>query len=105
MPRKWQRRRAHLLRLAGWLPPRLKSGQQWDAPNGWAPLQWVAAEGLQSIMGRMTWQWRSLALLTMCGTPTSREKLVEKLPTSTCRNRRWRRANIPFRTALAGPAA
>lgn len=22
------------------------TGQQWDAPNGWAPLQWVALEGL-----------------------------------------------------------
>ena len=24
-----------------------KSGQQWDAPNGWAPLQWMAYKGLQ----------------------------------------------------------
>ena len=24
------------------------SGQQWDAPNGWAPLQWVAYEGLRN---------------------------------------------------------
>lgn len=23
------------------------SGQQWDAPNGWAPLQWFAVKGLQ----------------------------------------------------------
>lgn len=23
------------------------SGQQWDAPNGWAPLQWIAVEGLK----------------------------------------------------------
>jgi alpha,alpha-trehalase len=23
-----------------------KSGQQWDAPNGWAPLQWMAWKGL-----------------------------------------------------------
>jgi len=22
------------------------SGQQWDAPNGWAPLQWIAYKGL-----------------------------------------------------------
>lgn len=22
------------------------TGQQWDAPNGWAPLQWIAVEGL-----------------------------------------------------------
>ena len=26
----------------------LRSGQQWDAPNGWAPLQWMAYKGLYS---------------------------------------------------------
>ena len=25
----------------------INSGQQWDCPNGWAPLQWVAFSGLQ----------------------------------------------------------
>ncbi len=25
-----------------------ESGQQWDSPNGWAPLQWVAIEGLRA---------------------------------------------------------
>jgi alpha,alpha-trehalase len=25
----------------------LRTGEQWDAPNGWAPLQWVAIAGLQ----------------------------------------------------------
>jgi alpha,alpha-trehalase len=24
------------------------SGQQWDAPNGWAPLQWVAVEAFRN---------------------------------------------------------
>ena len=24
------------------------SGQQWDAPNGWAPLQWIAVKGLEN---------------------------------------------------------
>jgi alpha,alpha-trehalase len=24
------------------------SGQQWDAPNGWAPLQWIAFVGLKN---------------------------------------------------------
>ncbi|MEO6133056.1 MAG: trehalase family glycosidase, partial [Saprospiraceae bacterium] len=23
------------------------TGQQWDAPNGWAPLQWITYEGLK----------------------------------------------------------
>ncbi|MEJ2458712.1 MAG: trehalase family glycosidase, partial [Novosphingobium sp.] len=25
----------------------LRTGQQWDAPNGWAPLQWIAIAGLE----------------------------------------------------------
>lgn len=25
----------------------ISSGQQWDAPNGWAPLQWLTAKGLE----------------------------------------------------------
>lgn len=25
-----------------------ESGQQWDAPNGWAPLQWIAIKGLRN---------------------------------------------------------
>ena len=25
----------------------INTGQQWDAPNGWAPLQWIAIEGLR----------------------------------------------------------
>ena len=24
------------------------TGQQWDAPNGWAPLQWMAIVGLEN---------------------------------------------------------
>ncbi|WP_246165629.1 alpha,alpha-trehalase [Sphingomonas ginsengisoli (ex An et al. 2013)] len=25
----------------------MNSGQQWDCPNGWAPLQWIAVAGLR----------------------------------------------------------
>jgi alpha,alpha-trehalase len=25
------------------------TGQQWDAPNGWAPLQWIAYKGLKQM--------------------------------------------------------
>ncbi|MGH8284491.1 MAG: alpha,alpha-trehalase TreA, partial [Steroidobacteraceae bacterium] len=25
----------------------VRTGQQWDAPNGWAPLQWIAVKGLR----------------------------------------------------------
>jgi alpha,alpha-trehalase len=38
--------RAHLLWPGGLVTSTVASGQQWDAPNGWAPLQWLAIEGL-----------------------------------------------------------
>jgi len=37
----------HLLQAGGITTTPVFSGQQWDAPNGWAPLQWVAFEGLR----------------------------------------------------------
>jgi len=37
----------HLLRQGGWVTTEIHSGQQWDAPNGWAPLQWIAFVGLK----------------------------------------------------------
>lgn len=33
------------LRPGGFVTTGVESGQQWDAPNGWAPLQWMAIEG------------------------------------------------------------
>lgn len=37
-----------LLRAGGLLATGDTTGQQWDAPNGWAPLHWVAIEGLRA---------------------------------------------------------
>jgi alpha,alpha-trehalase len=39
--------RAQLLRAGGLLTSTVSTGEQWDAPNGWAPLQWIAIEGLR----------------------------------------------------------
>jgi alpha,alpha-trehalase len=38
---------AELLAPGGLLTSQRKTGEQWDAPNGWAPLQWVAVAGLR----------------------------------------------------------
>jgi alpha,alpha-trehalase len=35
-----------LLKPGGLVTTTIESGQQWDAPNAWAPLQWVAVRGL-----------------------------------------------------------
>ena len=34
------------LKPGGFVTTQITSGQQWDAPNGWAPLQWLAIRGL-----------------------------------------------------------
>jgi alpha,alpha-trehalase len=36
-----------LLMAGGIVTTPLDTGQQWDAPNGWAPLQWIAVAGLR----------------------------------------------------------
>lgn len=38
--------KAQLLKGGGIVTTTIHSGQQWDAPNGWAPLQWIAVRGL-----------------------------------------------------------
>jgi alpha,alpha-trehalase len=35
------------LRAGGFVTTLIRSGQQWDAPNGWPPLQWMAMEGVR----------------------------------------------------------
>jgi alpha,alpha-trehalase len=37
-----------LLDVGGLATTLVESGQQWDAPNGWAPLQWIAVVGLRN---------------------------------------------------------
>ncbi|HEV7706307.1 MAG TPA: alpha,alpha-trehalase TreF [Gemmatimonadaceae bacterium] len=37
-----------LLRGGGFVTTRDVSGQQWDAPNGWPPLEWLAIEGVRA---------------------------------------------------------
>jgi alpha,alpha-trehalase len=39
--------RRDLLKPGGIVTTPLDTGQQWDAPNGWAPLQWIAVEGFR----------------------------------------------------------
>ncbi|TKD51313.1 alpha,alpha-trehalase TreF [Sphingomonas baiyangensis] len=37
---------ARLIAPGGLRTTLVRTGQQWDSPNGWAPLQWIAADGL-----------------------------------------------------------
>lgn len=40
--------RRRLLAPGGFATSEIESGQQWDRPNGWAPLQWLAVEGFEA---------------------------------------------------------
>ncbi len=39
--------KARLLQQGGIVTTNISSGQQWDAPNGWPPLQWIAVSGFR----------------------------------------------------------
>ncbi len=68
-----------LLKDGGLLTTNYDSGQQWDAPNGWAPLQWMAIKGLRNyghdqLAGQIKERWVSLNVKVFKNTG----KLMEK---------------------------
>ena len=70
---------AQLLREGGLLTTTFTTGQQWDAPNGWAPLQWVAVDGLQHYgQQRLARQLGVRFLRTVQSVYDREGKLVEK---------------------------
>ena len=40
--------KSNFLQLGGVTTTLNRTGQQWDAPNGWAPLQWITIQGLEN---------------------------------------------------------
>lgn len=68
-----------LVRAGGLLTTTENTGQQWDAPNGWAPLQWVAVDGLQRYKQDALARQVGVRFLRTVQTVYDREgKLVEK---------------------------
>jgi alpha,alpha-trehalase len=39
------------LKAGGFVTTTIRTGQQWDAPNGWPPLEWMAIEGVRRYGG------------------------------------------------------
>jgi alpha,alpha-trehalase len=71
--------RSQLLKPHGIVTTTIETGEQWDAPNGWAPLQWIAIEGLRRYGERtlaatiaQRWVAKNLEVYRATG------KLVEK---------------------------
>ena len=70
---------AQLLKAHGLVTTANPTGEQWDAPNGWAPLQWMAIEGFRHYGNNeladtiaQRWVKQNLAVFETNG------KLVEK---------------------------
>lgn len=56
-----------------------KTGQQWDAPNGWAPLQWAAVVGLRNYgEGRLACEIAGRWIRTVAREYESSGKILEK---------------------------
>ncbi|SMO52121.1 alpha,alpha-trehalase TreF [Solitalea koreensis] len=43
-----ERIKTDFLKDGGLVTTKIHTGEQWDAPNGWAPLQWIAYKGLKN---------------------------------------------------------
>lgn len=68
-----------LLAPGGLVTTPLSTGEQWDAPNGWAPLQWIAVSGLRRyaqprLAEAIACRW----LVNVSGAYAVQDKLVEK---------------------------
>ena len=67
------------LKSGGLISTLTNNGQQWDAPNGWAPLQWIAIEGLRNyghheLANEIKHRWIRINMNVF----TENHKLVEK---------------------------
>ena len=56
------------LKAGGFVTTVTESGQQWDSPNGWAPLQWITIKGLIGYGHTSLAREAALKWLTMCET-------------------------------------
>lgn len=70
---------AQLLAPGGLRTTTERTGQQWDAPNGWAPLQWIAIVGLEdhgenALAREIARRW----LATVTATFAETGKMLEK---------------------------
>ena len=80
-------RRVHeeFLRSGGWLTTLNITGQQWDSPNGWAPMQFIAYCGLQKYgyhieaeAGASAWVENNLKVYSISGRLLEKYNVEEK---------------------------
>ena len=73
------RLRRDFLKPGGLVSTLNDNGQQWDSPNGWAPLQWIAIEGLRNyghheLADDIKRRWITVNMKVF----TEKHKLIEK---------------------------
>ncbi|MBP9926716.1 MAG: alpha,alpha-trehalase TreA [Cyclobacteriaceae bacterium] len=71
--------KARFLKSGGLTTTLINSGQQWDAPNGWAPLQWIACKGflnygLDELANEIKIHWTTTNLKVYANTGKMTEK-------------------------------
>ena len=78
------RLKANFLQAGGWVTTLEQTGQQWDWPNGWAPLQWVVYKGLLNYgyvetanEGRNRWLALNDKVFKATGKMTEKYNVVE----------------------------
>jgi alpha,alpha-trehalase len=67
------------LQPGGFVTTMITSGQQWDAPNGWAPLEWMGIEGArrygrEDLAAEASARWLALNRRTYQATGKMMEK-------------------------------
>jgi alpha,alpha-trehalase len=67
------------LKPGGFVTTLIASGQQWDAPNGWPPLEWLTIEGVRrygrkDVADRAATRWLALNRRTYQATGSMKEK-------------------------------
>ena len=67
------------LKPGGFVTTKIASGQQWDAPNGWPPLEWLTIEGVRrygrnDLATRAATRWLALNRRTYQATGSMKEK-------------------------------
>jgi alpha,alpha-trehalase len=99
----------NFLKPGGLVTTLSKTGQQWDAPNGWAPLQYLAIEGLRryeqrSLADTIARRWVGLNRRVFAQTGQLLEKVRRGEPQPPRRRRRIppaRRLRLDQRRAAA----
>ena len=90
--------RGQLLEVGGLATTLVNSGQQWDTPNGWAPLQWIAVVGLRNYgFGDLAEQIATRWVTNNISVYQQEAKLVEKYDVMDPNGNSGGAANMPPR--------